>query len=145
MIRKSIVVSLGFGFASAGMAFAWHDGHQYGSVKPLTSWKIAEKVSGEISNASAVEVVFQPGQSGSAHRHPGPALGYVIEGEYEWAIDDQPAKVLKAGDTFYEPAGCLHRISKAAGDKQARILTWVIHPRETREIVIPEPGNDGGK
>jgi len=42
-----------------------------------------------------------PGEASSPHRHPGPVFGYVIEGDYEWAIDDNKAKVLKAGDTFY--------------------------------------------
>ena len=37
---------------------------------------------------------------------------YVLEGEYELGIDDQPTKVFKAGETFYEPTGCLHRVSK---------------------------------
>lgn len=36
----------------------------------------------------------------------------MLAGEYEWAINDQPAKVLTAGETFYESAGCLHRVSK---------------------------------
>jgi quercetin dioxygenase-like cupin family protein len=43
----------------------------------------------------------------SAHRHPGAAFGYVLEGEYEWAIDGNKPKIFKAGETFYEPTGCL--------------------------------------
>ena len=65
-----------------------------------------------------------------------------IEGEYEWAIDDNKAKVLKAGDTFYEPTGCLHRVSKNASDKnRTRVLAVVLHP-ERRPIVIPEKKKD---
>ena len=86
--------------------------------------------------ATAVEVTLEPGQAGSPHRHPGPVLGYVLEGEYEWAIDDQPAKVLKTGDTFYEPAGCLHRVSKNPGTVKARVLAWVIHPRDAKDLVL---------
>jgi quercetin dioxygenase-like cupin family protein len=41
-----------------------------------------------------VEVTLEPEQAGDPHRHPGPAFGYVLEGEYEWAINDQPTKVL---------------------------------------------------
>ena len=64
-----------------------------------------------------------PARRTSPHRHPGPAFGYVLEGEYEWAIDDQPAKVLKAGETFYEPTGCLHRVSKNPAAKgKTRVL-----------------------
>jgi quercetin dioxygenase-like cupin family protein len=64
-------------------------------------------------------------------------LGYVLEGEYEWAIDDNESKVLKAGETFYEPAGCLHRVSKNPGKAKARVLAWVIHPRDAKDLVLP--------
>jgi quercetin dioxygenase-like cupin family protein len=67
-------------------------------------------------------------------------IGYVLEGEYEWAIDDQPAKTFKAGDTFYEPTGCLHRASKNPAAKgNTRVLAVVLHPRDARQITIPEP------
>ena len=75
----------------------------------------------------------------TTHRHPGPALGYVLEGEYEWAINDEPAKVLKAGESFYEPTGCLHRVSKNPGKVKTRVVAWVLHPRDVKDIVIPEP------
>jgi quercetin dioxygenase-like cupin family protein len=87
-----------------------------------------------------VEVTLEPGQAGKPHRHAGPVIGYVLEGEYEWAIDDQPAKTLKAGDTFYEPTGCLHRVSKNPAAKgNTRVLAVVLHPRDARQITIPEP------
>ena len=66
-------------------------------------------------------------------------FGYVLEGEYEWAIDDQPAKVLKTGDAFYEPAGCLHRVSKNPGKVKARILATMVCPRDAKQITTPEP------
>jgi quercetin dioxygenase-like cupin family protein len=61
----------------------------------------------------------------------------VLEGEYEWAIDDQPARVLKAGETFYEPGGCLHRVSRNPGKVKLRMLAWVLHPRDAKDLVIP--------
>ena len=66
-------------------------------------------------------------------------FGYVLEGEYEWAIDDQPAKVLKAGETFYEPGGCLHRVTSNPGKVKTRVVAWVLHPRDAKDLVIPEP------
>ena len=90
------------------------------------------------AHAMTVVIEYPPGDPGAPpHRHPGPAFGYVLEGEYEWAIDDQPAKVLKAGETFYEPAGCLHRVSKNPGKARTRVLAWVIHPRDARDLVLP--------
>jgi quercetin dioxygenase-like cupin family protein len=97
---------------------------------------MVEKVGGQ--EATAVEVALEPGRAGAPHRHPGPVLGYVIAGEYEWAIDDRPAKVLKAGDTFYEPAGCLHRVSRNPGKVKTRVLAWVVHSRDAKDLVLPE-------
>jgi hypothetical protein len=48
-------------------------------------------------------------------------------------------KVFKAGETFYEPTGCLHRVSKnPAGKGNTRVLAVVLHPRDARQIEIPE-------
>ena len=68
-----------------------------------------------------------------------PSHGLAIEDEYEWAIDDQPAKTLKAGHTFYELTGCLHRVSKNPGKTgKTRVLAVVLHPADVKDIVIPE-------
>ncbi|MBY0232618.1 MAG: cupin domain-containing protein [Gemmataceae bacterium] len=120
------------------LLFAFAD-HGKPVVKPLSSVEIAETVDGKKSKATTVEVTLGPGEESKPHRHPGPVFGYVLEGEYEWAIDDKPAKVLKAGETFYEPAGCLHRVSKnASKTKKARVLAIVLHPRDAKDLVLPE-------
>jgi quercetin dioxygenase-like cupin family protein len=138
MTRRTLIVAAGVVLGTVGLTAARHDeGH--GSVKPLAVREIAEKLDGKPTNATAVEVTMEPGQAGDSHRHPGPAFGYVVEGEYEWAIDDHPAKILKAGETFYEPGGCLHRVSRNPGKVKMRMLAWVLHPRDAKELVIPEP------
>lgn len=138
MIAQKLTLALGITLAATGLTAALHDQHEHGHVKPLAVKEITEKVDGKPTSATAVEVTLAPGQAGASHRHPGPVLGYVLEGEYEWAIDDQPAKILKVGETFYEPAGCLHRVSKNPGKVKSRILAWVIHPRDAKALVIPE-------
>src|SRR3954471_25041141 len=121
-----------------GMALARHDEKE--PAKPISAWDIVEKLDGKETKATVVEVTLEPGQAGKPHRHAGPVIGYVLEGEYEWAIDDQPAKTLKTGDTFYEPTGCLHRVSKnPAARGNTRVLAVVLHPRDARQITIPEP------
>jgi len=138
MTRRTLIVAAGVVLGAVGMAAAWHDEKREG-VKPLAVREIAEKLDGKEATATAVEVTLEPGQAGDSHRHPGPAFGYVLEGEYVWAIDDQPAKVLKAGETFYEPGGCLHRVSRNPGKVKMRMLAWVLHPRDAKDLVIPEP------
>lgn len=138
MTRGTLIVAAALVLGTGCMIAAGHD-QQRAGVKPLAVREIAEKLDGKETSATAVEVTLEPGQAGAAHRHPGPAFGYVLEGEYEWAIDDQPAKVLKVGETFYEPGGCLHRVSKNPGKVKARILAWVLHPRDAKALAIPEP------
>src|SRR5581483_7870564 len=125
-----------------GLALAAHDGPDAGrpKVATLSAADIAETIDGKKAKATTVEVTLEPGQSSLPHRHPGPVFGYVIEGTYEWAIDDRAARTLKAGDTFYEPTGCLHRVSKNPGATRTRVLAVVVHPRDAKQISAPEPG-----
>src|ERR1700704_3270828 len=69
-------------------------------VATLSATDVVEKLDGKDAKATTVEVTLEPGQSSPPHRHPGPVFGYVLEGEYEWAINDQPSKKLKVGETF---------------------------------------------
>lgn len=62
-----------------------------------------------------------------------------MEGEYELGIDDQPTKFFKAGETFYEPNSCLHRVSRnPSATGRTRLIAVVLHPRDAKEIAIPE-------
>src|SRR5262245_11900434 len=61
--------------------------------------------------AATLEVTIPPGVSSAPHRHGGMVLGYVIEGDFSFAIDDQTPKVLHAGESFYEPPGARHTTS----------------------------------
>src|SRR5436190_23964949 len=126
--------------AAVGMAWAHGDQHKDGpKVKVLSQKDVAEKVDGKKAKATTIEVTLEPGQASAPHRHPGPVFGYVIEGEYEWAIDENKARTLKAGDTFYEPTGCLRRVSRNPGkDGRTRVLAVVLHPHDAKELVIPE-------
>ena len=138
MVRTVLMLAAGVGLAG-GLTAARHDETPHGSVKQLAARDIAEKVDGKEAKATAVEVTLEAGQASPPHRHPGPVLGYVLEGEYEWAVDDRPAKILKAGETFYEPAGCLHRVTRNPGKVRTRVIAWVLHPRDAKQIAIPEP------
>jgi quercetin dioxygenase-like cupin family protein len=123
---------------AGGTAVVRHN--EKGSVRTISAWDIVEELEGKETKVTVVEVTLEPGRAGEPHRHAGPVIGYVLEGEYEWAIDDQPAKTLKAGDTFYEPTGCLHRVSKNPAAKgNTRVLAVVLHPRDARQITIPVP------
>jgi quercetin dioxygenase-like cupin family protein len=141
MIRTLLLLVAGAA-AGAGGLKAIQQQHDGEKVKVLSASDIKEKLDGKEATATVVEVTIEPGQSGVPHRHPGSAIGYVLEGEYELGIDDQPTKVIKAGETFYEPNGCLHRVSKNPGQVTTRLIAVVLHPRDEKEIAIPESRKD---
>ena len=60
-------------------------------VRPISAWDIVEKLDGKKTKVTVVEVTLKPGQAGKPHRHAGPVIGYVLVGEYDLGIDDQPS------------------------------------------------------
>jgi len=51
-------------------------------------------------------VEWPPGDPGNPpHRHSGPAFGYVLEGEMVFELEGEPARVVRAGEAFWEPGG----------------------------------------
>jgi quercetin dioxygenase-like cupin family protein len=125
------------------MALAHHDGKGAVKVTQLSQRSIIEKLDSKDASVTVVEVTFEPGQNDTPHRHAGPVFGYVLEGEYEHAIDDNPVKIYKAGDTFYEPTGCLHRVARNPSDKnKTRLLAVILHPQAAKEATIREAGQE---
>src|SRR5262245_19854951 len=123
----------------SGMTLAHHTGTGHVMVTQLSQRDIIEKLDGKAARATVVEVTFEPGQKDSPHRHTGPVFGYVLEGEYEHAIDDEPVKTYKVGDTFYEPSGSVHRVARnPSGKTRTRLLAVVLHSRDTKEVTVPE-------
>jgi len=138
MIRTLFTLAAGIGVGVAGMTAAQHD--EKDPAKPIAARDIVEKLDGKEAKVTFVEVTYEAGQAGKPHRHPGPVFGYVLEGEFEFAINDQPSKVLKAGETFYEPTGCLHRVTKNPAAKgKTRVLAVILHPRDAKQVSIPVP------
>ena len=99
-MRRSLLIIIFGTLAVGGVTLAQHGEHGEGGVKTLSRRDITEKIDGKKSKATTVEVALGPGQASAPHRHPGPAFGYVLEGEYEWAINDNKPRIFKAGDTF---------------------------------------------
>lgn len=143
MTRTFLLILASAGVAAGAMTASHHeDGEQ---VKILSATEIIEKLDGKAATATVVEVTIEPGKAGIPHRHPGPGFGYVLEGEYELAINEEPSKIYKAGETFYEPTDCLHRVSRNPGQVRTRLIAMVLHPREAKEIAVPESTKGHGK
>jgi quercetin dioxygenase-like cupin family protein len=138
-LTVSLGVVLGVVLAVGGITLAHHGGKDQVIVAQLSQRDISEKLDGEDSAVTVVEVTFGPGQKDSPHSHAGPVFGYVLEGEYEHAIDDEPVKTYTAGETFYEPSGCLHRVARNPSSKaRTRLLAVILHNRDTKQVTVPE-------
>ena len=83
------------------------------------------------------EVSYPPGEASGRHRHPGFVCGYVLEGEYRFAVDGGTEKVLKAGEAFFENPGDVHAVSgNASKTAPAKILAMVFTPKG-QPVTIP--------
>jgi len=60
----------------------------------------------EQAEAMTILVTLPPNSPGAPpHRHSGPAYGYVVRGEIVFELEGEPARVVKAGEAFWEPGG----------------------------------------
>lgn len=94
-----------------------------GTIKPVASQKLPN-VPGK--SITAVVVSYPPGGKSARHHHAGSVLVYVLSG----AIRSQssatgPARVYKAGETFFEPPGSEHLVSENASDTEPASLLAV--------------------
>ncbi len=137
-LMLAVLAAIGAG-GSALAQHAQHAGKDQVKVTQLSQRDIIEKLDGKAASATVLEVTFGPGQKDTLHRHAGPVFGYVLEGEYEHAINDEPIKRYKAGDTFYEPTGCVHRVASNPSTKtRTRLLAVTLHPRYIKDPTIRE-------
>jgi quercetin dioxygenase-like cupin family protein len=129
---------LALAVCAVGIALARHDEKGGAKVTQLSRRDIVEKLDGKDARVTVEEVAIEPGGRVAPHRHAGPVFGYVLEGEYEHAIDDEPVTTYKAGDTFYEPSGCVHRVTRNPNARQrTRLLAVILHPRDAEELTVP--------
>jgi quercetin dioxygenase-like cupin family protein len=79
----------------------------------------------------------EPGSSSARHRHPGHhTFGYVIEGTYEFGINGEPVRTLKAGETFYEPPTAVHSTSRnPSTDTRTKILVFMVADQKSPSTV----------
>ncbi len=62
----------------------------------------------EGAHAMTIVIEYPPGDPGTPpHRHAGPAFGYVLDGEMVFELEGEAPRVVRAGETFWEPGGDL--------------------------------------
>ena len=90
------------------------------------------KLDGAQLEATVVEVTYEPGGSNTAHRHPCPVVGYVLEGAVRMQVKGQPERIYKPGEAFFESPDDVHQVSANASDTDpARFLAYFVCDHRT--------------
>jgi quercetin dioxygenase-like cupin family protein len=78
----------------------------------------------------AVRVDYEPaGFTRGTHRHPAGAYVYVTDGSVLVGIEDGEPVEKKAGESFYEPPGALHSVSRnASQERPASMIAFFVLP-----------------
>ena len=83
-------------------------------------------------------VDYPPGRVGTAHRHPGFVLAYVLEGEIVTKISGQgDEKIYTPGQMFYEQPGATHEVSKNASQTVPAKLLAMIFAKKGSTLTTP--------
>jgi quercetin dioxygenase-like cupin family protein len=86
-------------------------------------------------------VDYPPGASSVPHRHGSAFVyAYVLSGAVRSQVDDEPVRVYRPGETWFENPGSYHRVSEnASATEPARLLAVLIVDAGVEQLVIPDP------
>ncbi len=141
MRRQLLCVVMGITLGAAGYAAAQQAVKDKGErrFKSLLEQELKEKLDGKQGKIVVLELEQPPAFASKPHRHPGPVIGYVLDGELEVAVDDGPAKIYKRGEVWFEPARALHRVNRnPSKDKPAHFLAFMLMTTEDKHLVLPD-------
>jgi quercetin dioxygenase-like cupin family protein len=102
--------------------------------------KDAPKINLDGWQLSASEITYPPGESSGPHRHPGFVVGYVLEGQYRFAVNEQTPSVLSAGQMFFESfdaPGEVHAVSGNASTTQPAKILAIVFTKKGDPVTLP--------
>jgi quercetin dioxygenase-like cupin family protein len=109
------------------------------SVKPVFAHDISN-VPGK--KLVSVVVSYPPGAKSLSHHHAGSAFifAYVLSGAIRSQVDDQPVKVYKEGECWYEEPGAHHKLSEnASATRPAKLLATFVVDAKDDKLTTPDP------
>jgi quercetin dioxygenase-like cupin family protein len=78
---------------------------------------------------TVVMVAYEPGGGSAPHRHPasGMVFAYVVAGSIRSQVEGEPAKVYRAGESWFEPPNAHHVLSEnASSTEPARLIAVIV-------------------
>src|SRR5215472_6786614 len=84
------------------------------------------------------ELEFPPSAQGEKHRHPGPVVACVLQGELEVALEGQEPKTYGPGQCFSEEPNQLHLYSRNLSNTEpVRLISYILS-RNGEPLTRPE-------
>ncbi len=137
--RKLLPLVVAAGMDFSGLAAA-HAAETLGAgdvVKPIFSRAI-QNIPGK--SLVAVEVTYPPGGASLPHTHAESAFiyAYVVSGSIASKVNDEPERVYKAGEAFFEEPGSRHPVSRNASKTEpATLLAVFVVDSNDKELTRP--------
>jgi quercetin dioxygenase-like cupin family protein len=79
---------------------------------------------------------FAPRQPTGLHRHPISVAGVVTAGSFIFKREGEPEKIIKAGDSFFEPAGvATERFDNASSTEPAELVAFFLTDSKDRALI----------
>ena len=104
----------------AGSVEAGVEGQPAANPSRAVATKDAPAVNLDGWQMTATEITIPAGAPpGRKHRHPGFVIGYVLEGQYSFAVNDQTPQVINAGQMFFESFDAPGEVHSASGNASA--------------------------
>jgi quercetin dioxygenase-like cupin family protein len=130
-IASGLAAAAALAFAVSVCPFAYAEGDQ---VKPVRAEKLPN-VPGK--SLTAVVVNYAPGGKSVSHHHAGSVFAYVLSGEIRSENSATgPAKVYKAGESFFEPPGSEHLVSENASTSEPASLLAVFVADDGAQLTV---------
>jgi quercetin dioxygenase-like cupin family protein len=88
----------------------------------------------------AVVVDYPPGAASAPHTHAKSSFiyAYVVSGSIESKVNDGPTRVYKAGESWSEPPGASHPISRNVSKTQpAKLLAVFVVDTDDKNLTTP--------
>src|SRR5262245_7915723 len=88
----------------------------------------------------ALFVDYTPGGASASHAHAKSAFvfAYVLSGEIESQVNEEPKRVYRAGESWYETPGSIHRVSRnASTTAPAKLLAVFVVDTDEKNLTTP--------
>ena len=112
-------------------------------LPPTWETLVRQPLPADIDPVISVNGLTMPEQPVAEHSHPGPVIGYIVDGEIENQIDPGPPAIFKAGGVFYEPPEHLHKIMRTVSAAGAKLLIFHAGRTGVPESLLQPLPNEG--